>query len=377
MKKIAIIGCGISGLYLANLLEKSLDYDYKIFEKKSDLNLSAGYGIQLSVNCVKLLNEIGFQNISKNEIFFPKKINFFDAKTTNKICDIEISKFNDEKNRYTTIKRSTLIQFLLNNLSSQRIIKNVELKDIQYGKKIKLYLSNNEIDEFDYLAVSDGVFSKTKSIILGKETKPKFFNSIALRGNIKNLNSNDISLYLGPNFHFVIYPLNQKNEFNFISIIRKQLSNSQILQEKAFASKDFVETLTSEIHQKTSIDLKGKLENIKSFPIYVSEKFIKYKKNNIYFVGDALFALPPSFAQGASQSIEGSKEVYEAIKNGTNNYYEKRLTKLKQINIRSKLNHFSFHLSNPLIIFLRNIVLKYLSKNNKFLEKYLGKIYRN
>ena len=60
MKKIAIIGCGISGLYLANLLEKSLDYDYKIFEKKSDLNLSAGYGIQLSVNCVKLLNEIGF-----------------------------------------------------------------------------------------------------------------------------------------------------------------------------------------------------------------------------------------------------------------------------------------------------------------------------
>ena len=75
MKKIAIIGCGISGLYLANLLEKSLDYDYKIFEKKSEINLSTGYGIQLSVNCVKLLNEIGFQSISKNEIFFPKKDN--------------------------------------------------------------------------------------------------------------------------------------------------------------------------------------------------------------------------------------------------------------------------------------------------------------
>jgi len=127
--------------------------------------------------------------------------------------------------------------------------------------------------------------------------------------------------------------------------------------------------------------------NLKIIPFYPDaelhvfsikpKNYIKYKKNNIYFVGDALFALPPSFAQGASQSIEGSKEVYEAIKNGTNNYYEKRLTKLKQINIRSKLNHFSFHLSNPLIIFLRNIVLKYLSKNNKFLEKYLGKIYRN
>ena len=94
-------------------------------------------------------------------------------------------------------------------------------------------------------------------------------------------------------------------------------------------------------------------------------------------MGDALFAFPPSFAQGASQSIEASKEVYEEINNNTNNYYKKRLAKLKAVNSRSKLNHFSFHLSNPLMIFLRNIVLKYLSKNENFLEAYLGKIYKN
>ena len=34
MKKILIIGAGISGLYLANLLEKNGNYDYKILEKK-------------------------------------------------------------------------------------------------------------------------------------------------------------------------------------------------------------------------------------------------------------------------------------------------------------------------------------------------------
>ena len=28
MKKVAIIGCGISGLYFANLLQKNLEYDY-------------------------------------------------------------------------------------------------------------------------------------------------------------------------------------------------------------------------------------------------------------------------------------------------------------------------------------------------------------
>ena len=50
MKKVAIVGAGISGLYLANELNKNTEIDYKIFEKKDYLNLNEGYGIQLSVN---------------------------------------------------------------------------------------------------------------------------------------------------------------------------------------------------------------------------------------------------------------------------------------------------------------------------------------
>ena len=178
MKKIAIIGAGISGLYFANQLNNNKNYDYTIYEKRSEFNFNDGYGIQLSINSIKLLNEIGFKNISAHEISFPKKINFFEAKTDKKICDIEISKFNDEKNRYTTLKRSILINFLLSNIPSEKIIKNVELKNIEYGEKIKLSLSNNSVQEFDHLVVADGVFSKTKSIILPSFTK-KIFKSIS------------------------------------------------------------------------------------------------------------------------------------------------------------------------------------------------------
>ena len=156
MKKIAIIGCGISGLYFANQLQNNELYDYTIYEKKNELNPKDGYGIQLSVNSIKLLNEIGFKNILANEIFFPKMVNFFDAKSCKKICEINISKFNNENNRYTTLKRSTLLNFLLKNISEN----NIELKSIENGEKLKLSLSNNSIEEFDYLVVSDGVFSK-------------------------------------------------------------------------------------------------------------------------------------------------------------------------------------------------------------------------
>ena len=224
MKKVAIIGAGVSGLYLANLLEKEKDFEYKIFEKRTKLNLEEGYGIQLSVNSIKLLNKIGFKNLSAHDLSYPKRVNFIDAKNNNKICDIDISKFNDETNFYTTLKRTTLINFLLEAIPEKKINHNIELKSIGYdGEKLNVYFSNNENEFFDYIIVSDGVFSNSKSIIAEKQITPKFYKSVALRGNIKNYDNPDISIFMGSNFHFVIYPVNQNKEYNFISIIRKNL----------------------------------------------------------------------------------------------------------------------------------------------------------
>ena len=204
MKKIAIIGGGISGLYFANLLQKNQNYQYKVFEKKSHFELHDGYGIQLSVNSIKLLNEIGFKNIEAHEISFPNKVTFFDAKNCKKSTDIDISQFNYESNRYTTLKRSTLLNFLLKNIPENNIVQNCELTKVKHEDKISLSFSNNHVEQFDYLLVSDGVFSKSKSIIFQKEISPKYYDSVALRGSIKNIESSDISLYLGSKFHFVI-----------------------------------------------------------------------------------------------------------------------------------------------------------------------------
>ena len=48
-------------------------------------------------------------------------------------------------------------------------------------------------------------------------------------------------------------------------------------------------------------------------------------------------------------------EVKNAVMGLTSNYYKKRILRTKQINFRSKLNHFAFHLSNPFNVFFRNI----------------------
>ena len=149
MKNIAIIGAGISGLFLANLLEKNTSFNYKIFEKKKSLDLSDGYGIQLSVNSINLLNKIGFQKMNASNIYFPKKVNFFDAKELKKICDIDLAQFNFENSRYTTLKRSKLIEFLLRNIPEEKIIFNSDLINIEEQEKLRLSFRDNkkEVDK--------------------------------------------------------------------------------------------------------------------------------------------------------------------------------------------------------------------------------------
>ena len=377
MKSIAIVGSGISGLFLANLLEKNTSFSYKIFEKKPSLDLSDGYGIQLSVNSINLLNKIGFQTMNASEVFFPKKVNFFDAKVLEKICDIDLSQFNFENNRYTTLKRSKLIEFLLSNIPKDKIIFNSDLINIEEYEKLKLSFSDNTKEEFDYIVAADGVYSRTKEILFKKEGTPKYFNSIALRGNIQNFENSDISLYLGSNFHFVIYPINQNNEFNFISIVRKKLVGSEITNRSLFKDKIFINNLMSQISSKSDLNLSDLVNEIKCFPIFVSKKIKIPNNKNIFLMGDAFFSFPPSFAQGASQSIESANDLFNDLNNNLSNYYKKRVLKTKQINYRSSINHHAFHIANPINVFFRNIFLKYLSKNKSFLENYLGKIYKN
>ena len=73
-KKIAIIGAGIAGLTLANLIKKYTDHDFMVYEREESLSLEEGYGIQLATNSIKILNQISFlKNFNLPEMKETKK----------------------------------------------------------------------------------------------------------------------------------------------------------------------------------------------------------------------------------------------------------------------------------------------------------------
>ena len=85
-KKIAIIGAGIAGLTLANLLKVNSNFEFVVYEKGEVFNFDEGFGVQLSVNGIKILNifiyflsciclvSVYFQKLQ--DIYFLKLLNF-------------------------------------------------------------------------------------------------------------------------------------------------------------------------------------------------------------------------------------------------------------------------------------------------------------
>ena len=381
MKKVAVIGAGISGLFIANLFKRNKKYQVTIFERNSFINLKEGYGIQLSVNSIKLLNKIQFDKLENNEKFNPDKINFYSIKNSNKICELNISDFNTENCKYTTLKRSSLIDFLKKDIEKEIKFNHTISTIEQQDQIVKIAFENNEAYEFDYLIISDGVFSKSKNLLSKNQIQPKYDDTLAIRGIIPSSSNiadkKNISLFLGSNFHYVIYPVSPDGDLNFIAVMKYKLSEDEQKDFSLFKDDNFIKKILEKVPQ-LSMEFFDNINDLKIYPVFVSHDFFEFNNNNIHLVGDAFFAFSPSFAQGASQSIEGAYELFENIENNTkSNFFRNRVDKIKMVNNRSKFNQFAFHLSNPLTTFLRNIFLKRLVKNKKFLEGYLGKIYKN
>ena len=374
-KKVAIIGSGIAGLTLASLLKTNSNFEFVIYEKEEIFNLDEGFGIQLSVNSAFILNKIGFDQLNKNEKYHPTKLDFYSI-NYNKICDLDLTTFNSVNEKYTTLKRSILIKFLKEKLLTNSIIFGKKINNIeQINEKIHIHFIDGSNDKVDYLLVSDGVFSNTRSVIEKRIFKPNYYGAIAIRTQVKaqdisNLNSNNISLIMGSDAHLVLYPTNQRKEINLVCIIRRKSEDNDSIK------KILENTILKE--NKNLVNLfKG---DLKSWPIYTSGKPIKSIYKKVLYIGDAFYTFPPTMAQGASQSIEAANEIFDLISNNhsdiQNEYFKNRVERTNLINKRSKFNYFGFHISNPLLKILRNEFLKRLVKNKNFIHSYLGKVYK-
>ena len=61
----------------------------------------------------------------------------------------------------------------------------------------------------------------------------------------------------------------------------------------------------------------------------------------------------------------------------SNVYFKTRSERVKITKRRADLNFFAFHFSSSIMKKIRNISLKFLVKRKFFINRYLGKVYKN
>jgi len=375
-KKIAIIGAGIAGLTLANFVKKYSDHEFMVYEKEESLSLDQGYGIQLATNSIKILNKINFNKINNEKIFHPNTLDFYNIQNE-KICDLNLSKFNNSETKYTTLQRSTLIEFLKEDIYTQHLRFGKKIKAVsELKEKLLIKFDDNTNDLVDYLIVADGIFSSTKSFFEKKKNKPKYKKALAVRVILKskselNINEQNISLMLGSNTHIVLYPVNKKKELNMVCIIRSKKYDP-----------DNTKSLIENTVLKQNSNLKALFKNeIKSWPLYFTPKILPSSNKKVFYIGDAFNGFLPTLAQGAGQSIESAYEIFKLLKGGklesNNAYFEERSKRAKIVRRRSNFNFFAFHFSSAISQKIRNICLKFLVKRKTFIKGYLDKVYKN
>ena len=374
-KKIAIIGSGIAGLTLANLLNKNSTFEFRVYEKTQDHIIEEGYGIQLATNAIKILNQIDFNQVNQKKIYHPKMLDFYDLQNK-KICELNFERFNTQDAKYTTLQRSTLIEFLRAKVYKEYLKFDKQIKEVsQLKDKILIKFNDNTNDLVDYVVVADGIFSSTRSFFEKKKNSPIFKKAIAIRTVISSklelqVNEQNISLFMGANVHLVVYPINQNQELNLVCIVRTKKYDPENLQ-----------TLINEKVIAQNSNLKNLFQNkIKSFPLYATPKILPSSNQKVFYIGDAFNGLLPTFAQGAGQSIESAYELFNLLKkdnlNIANKYFKARSKRIKVVRRRSNLNFLVFHISNAILQKIRNLILKFLIKRKGFIKNYLGAVYK-
>ena len=360
---IAIIGSGISGLVLGNTLIKN-NIPCIIFEKYPSTS-EYGAGISISRNGQNVLDELKVLDKLKSKSGTPKKVFFYSN------CK-EITSFSVD---HITTSRKELHNILLNQYLSfgGEVLFDFELTKIEQQEKL-LSFSNGKKFYVKHIAACDGIKSTCRNLLLKNDLHPAYSGYSVWRAILENKTEN-VEFHLGPNFHIVSYPIN-KEKISFIAAIKTKNTTEESWRKKGNFSELQTEVPAKILHRYPSIQSNNE---IYKWGVYTRKDIDKLFLENITFLGDAAHPIVPFMGQGGCLAIEDGFIYGSLISRFKNDltksqltYKDLRLDRIKNIHTQSlnqaKLNH----LKNPILIFLRNFLMKNTNVIHKLTKSIWG-----
>jgi FAD-dependent urate hydroxylase len=355
-KKVTIIGGGISGLATA-LAFKKMGLNVPIFEKKSNNRSNAG--IVLGANALESLNFLGVLPQVKELSVSNHQFSIYNNHGKS-IFTIQSNR-NDHP-LYTFIHRKDLTKILLNALSKEQIFYKKKLTFFTTDhKKSQLYFEDGTIVKTNYLLACDGIHSSVRTQLFPNKHL-RFAGYTCWRGMVDNFT--ETSLYTetwGPKGRFGLFPL-PNNRLYWYAIKNSQPND---FRHNTWKTDDLYKNF-GDYHDPIPEIIERTLdENLTRRDVYDIDSLFQYVYDHILLLGDAAHATTPNLWQGASLAIEDAVYLAKCIEQ--ENKLEEALICFEKQRLKhtKKIIHESWRfgkiaqIDNPFICVVRNKVMKW------------------
>ena len=368
-KKIAIIGGGIAGLTFARTI-KSKEYEIHIFEKKEQFG-EIGAAISVFPNALCVMDELGLLNTILESSGQFKTIYLKTDKGT-------ILSKSEPKSDYPVIciHRADLHSILLNNIDA-KLYNNYGLKDLTQldNGQLSLTFENDKVKVFDAVIGADGIHSAVRKHIIN-DGEPIFRGYNIWRGVVKtNFDIGSASETFGKGQRVGIVPI-KDGVYGWWATCNE----AYMQDDKPETTKEKLNRLFGDWHYPIA-DLINNTEHILKNSLIDRKPQKGWTKGNVTLIGDAAHPTTPNLGQGGCTAIEGAYllakciDKYGLTEKAYNRYEELHFDRAKQINQESLRLGKIGQLSNPLAIFLRNLLF-YITPSRisvKLLSKYFNR----
>ncbi|UZJ29467.1 3-hydroxybenzoate 6-monooxygenase [Streptomyces endophytica] len=309
MAKILIAGGGVGGLAAA-LATARHGHRVTVLERRDSFT-ELGAGIQLGPNAFHALDRLGVGDAVRERAVFIDALRFMDGTTDREVRSMPLTGAYRTRfrNPYAVVHRTCLYEPLL---AACRATEGIELRTdspvVRYEQdagSVTAVLAGGERLTADALIGADGIRSTVRGQLLG-DGDPRVSGHTIYRSVIpmakvpEDLRWNTVTLWAGPKWHFVHYPVGG-GEFLNLAATRDDGATEAVAGVPADRDRVLAEFPDLGSTARRLLELG---ENWKAWVLCDRDPADRWTDGRVALLGDAAHPMLQYAAQGACQALE-------------------------------------------------------------------------